>query len=199
MRVTDTVISTLDKGLVLRLAGAEIAGVYTLAYRVASVLAIPANALAMAIFPGLVRAQVGDGDGDARRAHVQMLVVALAVGAGSAALMWGLAGALPWAMGPGFESAADMARRMAAVPALIGLSTIGCSILLASRYSILRTLTQAGGIALLVALSSWLLSPSNEVAPAIVLQATLLATSVSLWAIVLFKGPGTPRPHGRKP
>lgn len=188
MRVADTVLSSIDKTLVLRLAGAELAGLYTLAYRVASVLAIPANALAMAAFPRLA-AGLGGGRGHGP-AHARLLALALGMGALAGVAMWVSAAALPHLMGPGFEPVAEMARRMAATPALLGLSGMACGILLASHRAALRSLVQFGGIALLVALSVYLLSPGEPFAPAIVLQATLAATSISLWAIVLLSEPG---------
>lgn len=197
MRVADTVLSSIDKTLVLRLAGAELAGLYTLAYRVASVLAIPANALAMAAFPRLAAGR-GEGKGPGQ-AHVRLLAIALGMGALAGVAMWVSAAALPRLMGPGFEPVAAMARSMAATPALLGLSGLACGILLASHRATLRSLVQFGGIALLVVLSAWLLSPEAPFAPAIVLQATLAATSISLWAIVLLSGPGHVEVSGSDP
>lgn len=196
MRVADTVLSSIDKTLVLRLAGAELAGLYTLAYRVASVLAIPANALAMASFPRLAARLEGK---DPRAAHARLLGLAVCMGILAGVAMWVSAAVLPWLMGPGFEPVADMARGMAATPALIGLSSMACGILLASHRATLRSLVQFAGIALLGVLSACLLSPDEPLAPAIVLQVTLAATSLSLWAIVLLSGSGHDAVSGRDP
>src|SRR5690349_19596925 len=79
MRVADTTLASLDKTLVLNLAGAEAAGLYTVAYRLATVLAIPVGALAMIMLPRLYRQD--HASAAARTRASRLFAAALAFGA----------------------------------------------------------------------------------------------------------------------
>lgn len=155
MRVVDNGLGSLDKTLVLRLAGAEAAGIYTAAYRLVAVLALPVTSLAMAALPRLFR--VG-GDPDEGRHFVRRLTIFAA--AGGLAAMIGvliLAEIIPWLLGPRFEASTGFARWLAPFPLLFGLSSLGCNILVTSRLrhyriavQLLGLVTLTGGIVALV-------------------------------------------------
>ena len=149
MRVVDNGLGSLDKTLVLRLAGAEAAGIYTAAFRLVAVLALPVTSLAMAALPRLFRlGDLAEPDG---KAFVRRLAL-FALGGGVLALIgvFVLSFALPLLLGPSFAKSAGFARWLCLFPLFFGLSSLGCNVLIASRLRRYRIGAQLAGLATLV-------------------------------------------------
>jgi O-antigen/teichoic acid export membrane protein len=186
MRIADTGMTSLDKTLVLLLAGPQVAGIYSSAYRLVAVLAMPATSLGMAALPRLFRTHLAKPGGLARKSNfVTMLLAATAVyGLVAAVLAYLLSGVLPILFGTAFEQAAQAARWLAISPLLYGVYALGCNVLVTSHRRTLRILAQAAGIAILVA-SAWLWVPKFGLKGAVgMLLFTQCATALLLWLLV---------------
>jgi O-antigen/teichoic acid export membrane protein len=151
MRIADTGMTSLDKTLVLLLAGSQVAGIYSSAYRLVAVLAMPATSLGMAALPRLFRDHSIDGKARQSSLIGKLLVVTAAYGIVAAVLAYVLSGILPLLFGSAFAEAAQAARWLAIFPLLYGLYTLGCNVLVTSDRRTLRIIAQASGIALLAA------------------------------------------------
>lgn len=184
MRVIDTAMTSLDKSLVLRLAGPEIAGWYTAAFRLASVLAIPASALAMAALPRLFRER---GRTHGQRLPRTLLLASVASGAVAAVGMLAGASALPWLLGASFEGAARAARCLCLAPLLMGLAAAGANVLATSDRRRWRIAAQASGLAGLFAFGGLAMPRYGIAGAAIMLQAALALASLLLWLAVFFR------------
>jgi len=181
MRIVDNGLGSLDKTLVLRLAGAEAAGIYTAAFRLVAVLALPVTSLAMAALPRLFRIET--------RPEQTRLVRRLALfgAAGGAAAVIGvliLSEMIPWVLGPGFEAAAGFARWLCLFPLLFGLSSLGCNVLIASNRRSHRIGVQLLGLVTLAVGMTALVPPFGLGGAAVALTAAHGAIVLTIWAIV---------------
>lgn len=183
MRIADTGMTSLDKTLVLLLAGNHVAGIYGSAYRFVAVLAMPATSLGMAALPRLFRNH--DVDTEAQTKLVNILVATTIIyGLLAAALAYLLSDLLPILFGRAFAEAAGVARWMAVFPLLYGLYTLGCNVLITSDRRTLRVLVQAAGVVIL-AITAFLLIPRFGVQGAIgMLLLTHFTTALLLWGLV---------------
>lgn len=188
-------LGSLDKTLVLRLAGAEIAGLYGAVYRFATVLALPVEALTMAAGPRLFR----HGGGQSQGALIpRMAAVALGCSIGAGAALWLLAGVLPWLLGPRFEPAVAGARWMALFVPAYGMRLLGSNVLMASNARTLRVVIEALGLATLVGFALWWL-PRFGLGGAVAMICTTEALlALACWAVIWRRGfsagvaPGVP-------
>ena len=183
MRLADTGMTSLDKTLVLQLAGSEIAGIYGSAYRLVAVLAMPATAVGAAALPRLFRSDL-----EQRDAYPRLLRTLIGVN-----VAWGLlaaAGAfvagylLPLLLGPGFAAATRLAWWLAPWPLLYGLYPLGCNVLLTSRRRHLRTGVQALGMGVM-AIAALLSMPRLGMAgPAVMLLSTQGLLVLLVWGLI---------------
>jgi O-antigen/teichoic acid export membrane protein len=186
MRVIDTAMVSLDKSIVLRLGGPEIAGWYTAAFRLASVLAIPASALAMAALPRLFRDHGSEGSHKLARS---LLFAALATGSlGIVGMLVGSA-ALPWLLGPGFAGAAQAARCLCLAPLLMGVAAAGANVLAASGRRRWRMGAQAAGLASLFISGAVALPRYGIAGAAAMFQTALAVAALTLWLAVFLRTP----------
>lgn len=136
-------LGSLDKTLVLRLAGAEIAGLYAAAYRFATVLALPIEALTMAAGPRLFR----HGGGQKQPGLIARLAFfTLGYSALAGVALWWMAGLLPWLLGETFRPAVAAARWMVIFVPCYGMRLLGSNILMASNAKTLRAVIEATGL-----------------------------------------------------
>ncbi|MEG2803776.1 oligosaccharide flippase family protein [Stenotrophomonas sp.] len=179
MRVVDTGLGTLDKSLVYRLAGADVAGHYTAAYRLAALIALPAVSLAISAAPKLFR-RLGGAEEQARFLR-RLAAAGVGLGLVSIPVAWALSFALPWLFGAEFAHAADLARLNCLFPALLGLSALGCTMLMARGRKRIRIGLQLGALLLLLVLMvAWV--PAYAGAGAVLaLGATYLLLVAALW------------------
>lgn len=180
MRVIDTGLGNLDKSIVLRLGGAELAGHYTAAYRLAALIALPAVSLAISAGPRLFR-QAGDSAAQVRLMR-RLLGVGVVLGGLGVPLAWGLSWVLPLLFGRDFDHAAELARINCLFPALLGLASLGCTMLMTCGRKRLRSVLQLVALLLLLAVM-WVLVPVLQGAGAIMaLNLTYLLLVVGLWS-----------------
>lgn len=191
MRVIDTAMVSLDKSLVLRLAGAEVAGWYTVAFRLVSVLSIPVSALAMAALPRLFRARGRLNDG---RLVTGLLIASLAFGSLGAVGMLAGAALLPWLLGHTFANAAHAAQMLCLAPLLMGLTATGANVLVTSDRRALRMAAQVSGLAVLYGLAATLIPRYGILGAAAMLQGALAATATLLWLAVFLRPTVPPEP-----
>lgn len=179
MRVVDTGLGTLDKSLVYRLAGADVAGQYTAAYRLAALIALPAVSLAISAAPKLFR-RLGSEAEQARFLR-SLGWAGLGLGLVSIPVAWGMSFALPWLFGTAFAGAAGLARMNCLFPALLGMSALGCTMLMARGRKRIRVGLQLGALLLLlVSMVAWV--PLFAGAGAILaLGTTYLLLVAALW------------------
>jgi O-antigen/teichoic acid export membrane protein len=188
MRVVDTAMVALDKSLVLRLAGPEVAGYYTVAFRLASVLAIPVSALAMAALPRLFRARK---PAETTRLATSLLSASAVFGILAAIGMLASASLLPWLLGASFADTAHAARMLCATPLLLGLAATGANVLVTSQRRLLRTAAQATGLAVLYGLGVLLVPRDGIEGAAAMLQGALAVTALLLWLAIFFRPPSS--------
>lgn len=181
--MVNNALTSLDKTLVLRLAGAEIAGLYAATYRFAAVLALPVEALTMAAGPRLFR----HGGGIEKQPGLipRLLLTSLLCGFVAGTALWVLAGILPWLLGPKFGPATPAARWMALFVPCYGLRLLGSNILMASNCKRLRVMIEGCGLGLLTILAFlWLPGHGLKAAVAVICttEALLaLATWIVIW------------------
>lgn len=190
MRIADTGMTSLDKTLVLLLAGSHVAGIYGSAYRLVAVLAMPATSLGMAALPRLFRNHATGTDARARKSGLVgvLLVATAAYGVIAALLAYALSGLLPILFGPAFAQAAKAARWLAISPLLYGLYTLGCNVLVTSHRRTLRILAQATGIAIL-AITALIWVPRFGLKGAVgMLLFSQGGTALLLWLLVRWSG-----------
>lgn len=155
MRVVDNGLGSLDKTLVLRLAGADAAGIYTAAYRLVAVLSLPVTSLSMAALPRLFR--VGAIGGTSPSFIRRLATFATAGGIAALGGVLALSEIIPWLLGDAFSASANFARWLCLFPLFFGLSSLGCNVLIASQLrrqrivvQLLGLFTLVGGMAVLV-------------------------------------------------
>ncbi len=185
MRLADNGLNMFDKTLVLRLAGAEVAGAYTAAFRVVTVLALPISSLAMSALPRLFRAH--HGAQDTSSFVTRLLVHTVGYGLLAAAAIWVAAPVLPWLLGPSFAPAVDAARWMSASPLLLGLCTTGSGILLTRQGRNRRIVAQVAGMAAMIVAGITLMPRYGLEGAAITLLVAQAVTAVLAWHAVLSK------------
>lgn len=179
MRVVDTGLGTLDKSLVFRLAGADVAGHYTAAYRLAALIALPAVSLAISAAPRLFR-RLGSAEEQARFLR-RLAVAGVGLGLVSIPVAWILSFALPWLFGAEFAHAAELARLNCLFPALLGLSALGCTMLMARGRKRIRIGLQLGALLLLLLLMvAWVPTYAGGGA-VLALGATYMLLVAALW------------------
>lgn len=178
-------LSSLDKTLVLRLAGAEIAGLYSVAYRFATVLAMPVDALTMAAGPRLFRH--GSGTEEQPGLIPKLLLSTLIFSLLAGCALWALADMLPWLLGPRFMPAVTAAHGMALFVPCYSLRLLGSNVLMASDGKVLRASIEAGGLLLLVILAClWL--PTHGLQGAVAMICTTEATlAIAVWLVIGFR------------
>lgn len=183
MRIADTGMTSLDKTLVLLLAGSQAAGIYGSAYRLVAVLAMPATSLGMAALPRLFRNHHADTKAQSRLVGI-LLTATLAYGLVAAVLAYVLSDLLPILFGPAFANAAEVARWLAVSPLLYGLYALGCNVLVTSDRRTLRVLAQAGGIVILTVTALLWIPRFGLKGAAGMLLFTQFATASLLWGLV---------------
>lgn len=186
MRIADTGMTSLDKTLVLLLAGSHVAGIYGSAYRLVAVLAMPATSLGMAALPRLFRAHATGTDAPARKSGLvgALFAATAAYGVIAAVLAYLLSGVVPILFGPAYAQAAQAARWLAISPLLYGLYALGCNVLVTSYRRTLRILAQAAGIAIL-AITALIWIPRFGLNGAVgMLLFSQGATALLLWLLV---------------
>lgn len=147
----------LDKTLTLRLAGPEVAGLYSVAYRLVSVFTLPVAALTLAAQPRLFRKGHSVDATTSHHLERHLLVSTTIYAVVASVAMYFLAGVLPWLLGDGFESAVEAARLLILVPPLFSIRLLGSTILMTSGHQARRVVIELLGLGLLIILAvAWI-------------------------------------------
>ena len=178
--VSGLALGSLDKALVLRLGGAETAGNYTAAYRLASLAAVPVEALATAVLPRLFLAR--ENRAAASRLLGLLLVLTASYSVCAAAALWWLAPLLPRVLGADFAAAVAATRVLAFYVPAACLYLIGVQVLLGFERLRWRLISDLLGMLTLVGLLAWSLPTAGVVGAtqAVLVTQWLLAALVWL-------------------
>jgi O-antigen/teichoic acid export membrane protein len=183
-------LGSLDKTLVLRLAGSTTAGLYSGAYRLTTMLALPIEALTLAAMPRLFRKGGGDQNHPRMLAHLVLGTVGYAIVA--AALLWAGAGLLPILLGAGFVPAVSATRWLALFLPCYGLRMLGSNVLLSSGRKRIRVLVESAGLLAMFCFAFWWIPGYGlfgAVKMIISTEATLAAlTWVAIWSTSQSRG-----------
>jgi O-antigen/teichoic acid export membrane protein len=175
-------LNSLDKSFVLIFGGAGIAGLYSAAYRLASVLAQPMDALSAAAMPRLFRR--GAGDPSHPRLLTELVLATFGYAVLVGVVLWGSASLLPFLLGEAFELAVASTRWLALFLPCYGLRVLGASILMATGRKAQRVLVETSGLIVLFLLTGWwvpLGGLQGAVLAIIVTEATLAA---AVWGTI---------------
>lgn len=192
MRAADSGLASIDKTLVLRLAGEEVAGHYTAAYRLAAFIALPAISLAISAAPRLFRLAASDA-AQASRIVASLLRIGLLAALAGMPLIWALSYAIPVLFGAAFQPASALAQWMAPFPGLLGLSALGASLLMAMGKRSVRIIVQSAAAALLVCIMAVLAPAGSGRGAVAALLLTYASLAVAMWWAVTHRG--HPRPE----
>lgn len=182
--MTGNALTSLDKALVLRLAGSEVAGLYASAYRFAMVLALPVDALVMAAMPRLFRQ--GGGVPSNPRLIRRLLLVTIAYGLLSGVSLWLIADLLPLLLGDRFVAATGAVKWMGIFLPFYGLCVLGGNLLMARGYRMLRLMVEGAGLASLVLFGIWLLPRFGLNGAVTMMIASEVLLCIATWALLLW-------------
>jgi O-antigen/teichoic acid export membrane protein len=186
-------LTSLDKTLVLRFAGSTTTGLYAAAYRLATMFALPIDALTMAVTPRLFRR----GDGDASHPHLlrHLVAITLSYTLAAEAALWLAAELLPVLLGQGFKPAVSAARWLTLFLPCYGLRVLGSNVLLASGLKRLRIIIEGlGMLSMLLFALLWL--PGHGLNGAVTMIIASEATLAMLtWATIWLTARTKVQPH----
>jgi O-antigen/teichoic acid export membrane protein len=180
---TGNAVAELDKTLALRLAGSEIAGVYSVAYRMVSALTLPVASLALAAQPRLFRQGTNQVEGNPHLVR-RLILVAVAYGLAASIALLLLANSLPWLLGQAFEPAVKGVRLLILVPPLLSLRLIGNAVLMTTGRQFIRILVEVPGIILLVGLALLWVPKYGLVGIAMTVTSTEAMLVVGIWGML---------------
>ncbi len=150
--VANTAHGELDKTLLLRLGGAAAAGNYSLANRIVAAATTPLVAYVLAIAPRLFRVGVTGVNAGSGYA-IKLLLPILAYGVLAGCGIFVLAPLLPVLFGDSFSSAVPIVRALAALPLLLGISSLLLAVLTCSGAQRVRVVLEVGVLIFNVALN----------------------------------------------
>ena len=180
---TGNAVTELDKTLALRLAGSEIAGIYSAAYRMVNALTLPVASLALAAQPRLFRQGANQAEGNPHLVrHLALVAVAYGLAASVALLL--LASLLPWLLGQAFEPAVRGVRLLVLVPPLFSLRLIGNAVLMTTGRQLVRILIEVPGIILLIGLALLWVPKYGLVGLAMTVTTTEALLAAGVWGVL---------------
>jgi O-antigen/teichoic acid export membrane protein len=180
---TGNAVTELDKTLALRLAGSEIAGIYSAAYRMVSVATLPVASLALAAQPRLFRQSINT---QRDKTHLVRNLALLAAGYGvaaSAALLL-LAGVIPTLLGQAFAPAVREVRLLILLPPLFSLRLIGNAVLMTSSRQLTRILVEIPAILVLIGLATLWIPQYGLTGIAMTVTTTEGLLAAAIWTVV---------------
>jgi O-antigen/teichoic acid export membrane protein len=182
--VVGVVGSEIDKPLLLRLAGAEAAGVFAAAFRLASAAAAPVSALVLAAAPALFR----EAQAPPTRA-LRVLAVALGYAAIAAAALAGLSWVAPLLLGAAFAESAVLLQWLAPWLVFSTARQIGCAALTTRGQQGVRVALETAGAAASVVLNLALIPVLGAFGAALALTLTDATLAAAAWLFVLAHRP----------
>lgn len=178
-------LTSLDKTLVLHLAGSTVAGLYASAYRLITIFALPVDALAMSALPRVFRRH---SEPDARQRLIGTIFLCSLVFSLIAALLVRLAAnILPWLLGPSFGDAVIAAQMLAWLLPAYALRMLAGNVLLGLDGQWIRLTVESCGIALLCVLA-WIFVPTYGLAGAgRMIVATETCLALLTWSVIIWR------------
>lgn len=174
---TSISVTSWDKALTLRLAGAEISGLYAAAQRLASLVALPMDSLVMAVTPRMFR-HGGLGGSDKGLMRYSLIAV-FAFGVVAAAVVWTIAPLLPWVLGKDFGLSIEVVRGIALMIPFYGMRQLGGHVLVTYDRRAARIVIDLCALLLMTSLGLWLV-PSRGAAGAV----TMIVCTEAFLAVV---------------
>jgi O-antigen/teichoic acid export membrane protein len=153
---TDALYSDLDKAMMARLSTLEATGIYAAAYRAVDAAFMPVQAILYAVYP---RFFVHGGGGVRRGLAFARSVMPYTIGLGIAAsvCLWSFAFLVPVLLGPGYGETAGAIRVLAPLPSIQALYFLAGDTLTGAGFQRMRSVAQAGIVALNIGLNLWLI------------------------------------------
>lgn len=152
---TGNAMTSLDKSLVLRVGGSAMSGLYAVAYRIGSVLAMPIDALVMTAMPRLFRA--GSGSAEHPKLVASLFFATGAYGAVAGAILWFGAAHIPALLGREFGSAVPALQWMSLFIPLYGTRQLGSQLLITQGKKFSRALIDVCTLVAMVSLAHYLI------------------------------------------
>ena len=182
----------VDKVLLLQLANATVAGLYTAAFRVAAVFAIPVSALTANALPRLFAAA---GTHDWPRIFRAVAAASAAYAIGIAVVAFALAGFMPLVFGAEFAKSTEYLRLLCPWIVLYAAHIVLATALTSLGRQHLRVVIEAVGLALVIGINVALIPSYGARAAAFALLATdatvALACAIALLRVVRQSRPQT--------
>jgi O-antigen/teichoic acid export membrane protein len=182
----------VDKLLLLQLVGAAPAGLYTTAFRVAAVFAIPVAALTNNALPRLFAA---DHPGAWRRVYKAVAIAGGCYGVAATIMAFGLAPAMPLIFGSAFLPASGYLLLLAPWPLLYALHQVAATGLTSRGRQGLRVAIETTGLLAVVVLDLLLLPRIGPKAAPWVLVATEAFLVIGCWTLLFRESATSDAPH----
>lgn len=180
---TSASMGSWDKALVLRLAGAELSGLYAVAYRFASFVALPMDSLVMAVTPRLFRhgGMGGHDQGLTRYAFTSIVGFGLL----ACCAVWVVAPVLPWLLGSEFAPSADLVRGIILMIPFYGLRQLGGHVLITYGRRGARIAIDLCALALMTALAVALIPTRGIVGAVAMIVAAEAFLAAMTWIVAI--------------
>jgi O-antigen/teichoic acid export membrane protein len=182
----------VDKVLLLQIANATVAGLYTAAFRVAAVMAIPVTALTSNALPRLFAAA---GTNDWPRIFRAVAAASAAYAIGIAVVAFALAGFMPLVFGVEFAKSTEYLRLLCPWVVLYAAHIVLATALTSLGRQRLRVIIESFGLALVIGINVALIPTHGARAAAFALLATdatvALACAIALLRVVRQSRPQT--------
>lgn len=178
----------VDKLLLLQLVGAAPAGLYTTAFRVAAVFAIPVAALTNNALPRLFAAHR-----DWSRVYKAVAIAGGCYGIAATIMAFGLAPAMPLIFGSAFRPASGYLLLLAPWPLLYALHQVAATGLTSRGRQGMRVVIETAGLLAVVVLDLLLLPRVGPKAAPWVLVGTEAFLVIGCWGILLRESAMTSR------
>jgi O-antigen/teichoic acid export membrane protein len=184
---TNSGLTELDKTLALKFLGAELAGFYSAAYRMASALVMPVGALVLAAQPRLFRHGAVEGAGQADLVQ-KLALAAFANSVVAGLVLYFAAGVLPWLLGPEFEGAVAAARLLALWPLAYSARLLAGTLLVTRGHRGWRAAAECLSIVALAVASSVLMPRYGLSGAAVAIVGIEGLLAAIMWLIVFKSG-----------
>lgn len=179
---TGQALASIDKAMTLRAAGADIAGHYTGANRLASLLTLPVDALVAAALPRLFRA--GSSQQGFNPLLRWLVLAAACYGLLAGSTLWIGAEAFTSILGSEFSAAAPALAVLAFFVPAYCLRSLGANILLGYGWTRWRLVSEIAALAAMaLMITAW--SPAGAVGAAWAVVLTEWALAACFWARIL--------------
>ncbi len=180
---TGGAMASLDKSLVLRIGGSAMAGLYASAYRFASVLAMPIDAMVMTAMPRLFRA--GAGHSSYPRLVAYMSTATLLYGVVVGGVLWLGAGELPWLLGEQFADAVPALKWMCLFIPIYGMRQLGSQLLVAEGKKMSRAAVDICALGVMALLAHFLIPAWGLIGAVAMLLVTEALLVLVIWGTAL--------------